>query len=206
MTLGAPESSVTRSAAGTVDGSAISQYLQFVDNRSSRDASPSHEYTADGLRQLSAALAAVASRDNVGGAAWQPRIEEIRTRADAMQRDPSSLQHAQQTREAFVMAASLIDQMRAEAGVSATAGATTGTTGTTDTTSATTGRTSVGADSTRFPTGAANATGAGATRGALQQTAMTIDPSRPMLEQTMRIEHFFALAGDALRAMSGVTR
>jgi hypothetical protein len=201
MTVGAPESSVTRSAAGTVDGSAVSEYLQFVDNRASREASPSHEHTADGLRRLSAALQAVASRDNAGGASWQPRIAEIRMHADVLQQDPTSSQHAQQTREAFVAAASLIDQMRASGGTSATRG-TTATTATTDTT----GRTSATVDSARYPTGAANATGSSVARGSLQQTAMTIDPSRPLLEQTTRIEHFFALAGDALRDMSGVTR
>ncbi len=93
-------------------GGAVTQYLQFVDARSSRTTGVTHDYTADGLRHLAAAIDEVASADTVGGIALAPRIEEIRERADAMQRDPTSTQHALQTREAFTIVSSMIAQMR----------------------------------------------------------------------------------------------
>lgn len=72
---------------------------------------PSHDYTADGLRHVADALEAVRGRApaDVDVAA---RAREIRERADAMQRDPTSTAHALQAREAFVLATSTLRQMR----------------------------------------------------------------------------------------------
>ncbi len=170
----APDTELTGSAAGTLDGTAVNEYLQFVDNRASREANMSHDYTADGLRQLAAALNEVGGADSVGGVALQPRIDEIRERADAMQRSSSSTEHALQTREAFTLAASLIAQMRGSEGAG-------GTTGTSD-------------------------AWAQGNRESLLQAAMAIEPSRALLDQTERIEQFFARAGDALRQLSDTRR
>lgn len=108
----APNTGAEYSAAGTVEGAAVGQYMQFVDARASRAAGVAHEYTADGLRQLAAALRELATGESVGGVDVQPRIDEIRERADAMQQNPTATEHALQTREAFARAASLIGQMR----------------------------------------------------------------------------------------------
>lgn len=124
MVGAAAESSVPRSASGAVDGGAVTQFLQFVENRTSRDANPSHEYTADGLRRLTAALTAVASRDSDGGVALQPRIDEIRDRVDGLTRDSTSTEHARQAREAFTMTAQLIEQMRVTRGANVAGAAT----------------------------------------------------------------------------------
>ncbi len=97
------------------EGSAVAQYLQFVDARASRAAGLAHDYTADGLRQLAAALSEVSAANPVAGVAEEQRIAEIRERADAMQRDPTSTQHALQTREAFIMISSTIAQMSGSA-------------------------------------------------------------------------------------------
>jgi len=102
----------TGGAAGTLSGTAVVSFLQFVDARSSRTAGLAHEYTSDGLRQLAAALNEIADRDSVGGIAVRPRISEIRDRANAMQQNPTSTEHALQTREAFVLASSLMAQMK----------------------------------------------------------------------------------------------
>lgn len=107
-----PNIEVRDSAAGIVAGTAVTEYLQFVDGRSSRVASQAHEYTSNGLRQLAAALDEIAAGDSIGGVALQPRLREIRERADAMQQNPNSNEHALQAREAFVLASSLIAQMQ----------------------------------------------------------------------------------------------
>ncbi len=103
-------------AMTAVAGPAVTQFLGFVDARSSRSANMAHDYTADGLRQLATALGEIAAGDSVGGVAVQPRVDEIKERADAMQRNPNATQHALQTREAFILASSLIAQMNGNAG------------------------------------------------------------------------------------------
>src|SRR5688500_615596 len=57
---------VTTATAGTADGTAttpaaVTDFLRFVERRRATEAmGPEHEYTAEGIRSLSAALAAVA--------------------------------------------------------------------------------------------------------------------------------------------------
>ncbi len=168
MVGSAPATDADRSATGNATGNAVAGYLQYVDNRGARAASPSHEHTADGLRQLAAALDELTTGDQDGGVSVQPRIDEIRERADAMQRNPTSTEHALQAREAFAIAASLIGQMRNNASA-----------------------------------GTANASGGD--QNALQEAAMAIAPSRPLLDQMEQIEQFFGRAGDAVRNMNGST-
>ncbi len=104
-----------RNMDGATEGAAVSQYLQFVDDRSSRASGVAHEYTADGLRRLAAALDERTTTASVGGVDVQPRIAEIRERADAIQQNPTSTEHALQVREAFAIVASLITQMNGAA-------------------------------------------------------------------------------------------
>ncbi len=155
-----PNTAVMGTAAGTLEGTATLDFLRFVDARSSGAASLSHVYTADGLRQLAAALKEIASGDSVGGVALQPRIDEIRDRANAMQQNPTDTDHALQTRKAFNLASSVMMQMQ-------------GNNGRTD------GRLS-----------------------ALQDAAMAIQPSVPLLEQAENIDRFFTQAAQALRTMT----
>ncbi len=178
----APNSELGGSAAGTLDGTAVTQYLQFVDNRASRDAGIAHEYTADGLRQLAAALNEV-SANATSDVAVQPRIDEIRERADAMQNNPTATEHSLQAREAFSLAANLIGQLH----------------GTTDNAS----RGNTGNPAYSGTTGSNAAVG---DQGALQQAAMAIQPSRALLDQRQQVEQFFSHAADALRTMTNQTR
>ncbi len=76
---------------------------------------PSHDYTADGLRHVADALVAVRDRAPAGMDV-NARASEIRERADAMQRDPSATTHALQAREAFLLAAGVLREMRPDAG------------------------------------------------------------------------------------------
>ena len=120
VALDASPAAVTDSAAGTVatamgaDGvpAPVGEFLRFAETRTERDASHAHEYTADGLRRLAGALGAVTDGAAVPGVDVQQRLSEIRQRADALQRDPASTEHALQAREAFVMASALMEQMQ----------------------------------------------------------------------------------------------
>ena len=91
----------------------VSEFVQFVDARSAADAGVAHDYTADGLRRLAGALGAVATGASVSGVDVEQRLTGIRERADAMQRDPASTQHALQAREAALLAGGLLQQMQA---------------------------------------------------------------------------------------------
>lgn len=92
---------------------AVTGFVQFVDDQGAATAAGlSHEYTADGVRRLVGALDALSDRDSASGVALQPRFDEIRQRADAMQQDPTSTEHSRQAREAFVMAAGVMEQMQ----------------------------------------------------------------------------------------------
>lgn len=102
-------------AQGTTDG--VADYLRFVQDNSARtDMENVHEFTADGIRRLSAALRAVVDRDAAGGAAGAgdlgERIEWLRLKADSLQRNPQSSEHAGQARDAFIGAAAMMEQLQ----------------------------------------------------------------------------------------------
>jgi hypothetical protein len=98
--------------AADVDA-AIEDYVRFVADRRARDAiGPKHEYTAEGIRRLAGAISAVAARDSVAVGALEPRVQTLRERADALQRDPSARTHALKTREAFLLAASVLESIQ----------------------------------------------------------------------------------------------
>lgn len=101
------------SAAGQLDNVSgpVSQFVQFAEQGSAANASLSHEYIANGLRQLAAALRDITG-DEASGVQVRPRLDEIEQRADDLQRDPMSTGHALKAREAFLMAASLMGQMQ----------------------------------------------------------------------------------------------
>lgn len=110
---------VTAPAATVGDGSmpeAVSEYLGYVEaNRAAPATGVAHEYAADGLRRLAAALGAVVEGDTVSAVAVEPRLAELRERADAVQRNPEATNHALLASEAFVMAAALTTQIQQSA-------------------------------------------------------------------------------------------
>lgn len=117
-TLGTSASTASNTSGGTIAGiiagPAVSDYLEFVDVPTAQSMNVSHDYTAGGLQQLAAALREVANgSSSVATVALQPRIDEIQERADALQRNENSFEHALQVREAFAVAAGLIGQMTA---------------------------------------------------------------------------------------------
>jgi hypothetical protein len=92
---------------------AIGDFARFVSSRRPRDViGPKHEYTVEGIRRLATAISALAVRDTVAGRALEPRIQALRDRADALQRDPNADTHALKTREAFLLAASVLESIQ----------------------------------------------------------------------------------------------
>src|SRR5918999_921166 len=95
--------------AAEVDA-AIGDFARFVSGQRARDViGPKHEYTAEGIRRVAAAISALAREDTLAGGAVRPRIQALRDRANALQRDPSADTHALKAREAFLFAASILE-------------------------------------------------------------------------------------------------
>lgn len=110
----AGEVAETRSAA-TVEGapSEVNDYLRFVeDNRARDDVSRDHSYTAGGIRHLAGALHALAQQEESERLAVEPRIEHIRARADALERDAEVTTHAGITRDAFTNVADVMEMVQ----------------------------------------------------------------------------------------------
>lgn len=93
---------------------AVTAFEQFAQTGAAAgaDVGVAHQYTSEGLRHLADALAAVTERETVSGTVdVSERLAEIRDRADQMQREPTSSQHALQAREATLLAAALMRQL-----------------------------------------------------------------------------------------------
>ena len=104
------DSTQVRDANAATSMAAVSEFERFVG--ADPEASSSHDYTADGLRKLAAGLEAVAPSGSVAGMDVGMRANEIRVRADSIQRDPSSTTHARQAREGALLAASVLQQIQ----------------------------------------------------------------------------------------------
>ena len=107
-----PGGVVTDSLPGTgMTGSGeVNGFIQFVeDNRARTEMGRDHEFTAEGIRHLAGALGAVATGE---GAALHPRIDSLRQKADSIQRNTQSGQHANQVRDAFTSAVAIMDDLR----------------------------------------------------------------------------------------------
>ena len=104
-----------RGAGATIAGapSEVNDFLRFVeDNRARSEMGRDHEFTADGIRRLAAALGAMAASDTAGAVALRPRVDSLRAQADSLQRNADSGQHSAQTRRAFDRSVSLLDAMQ----------------------------------------------------------------------------------------------
>ena len=84
---------------------AVNQYLLFVAlHEGTAHADRSHDYTADALRRLAAALSALLQLELETGASQRMQVESIYRRAGDLQRDSASLEHAELARGAFTTA------------------------------------------------------------------------------------------------------
>lgn len=93
----------------------VSGFLRFAAERRLKAVGTAHDYTADGVRQLAAALDAVA-RTQAGLPAADARrhIAAMRRLADELQRDAQALEHANRARAAFVAAAQAMEVLQPE--------------------------------------------------------------------------------------------
>ncbi len=74
-----------------------------------------HQYTSSCLDQLAASLEAVVQDPDMAGVDLQAQLEDFRTKADRLVESPdASADHANMTREAFLSAATLLDDLQDE--------------------------------------------------------------------------------------------
>jgi hypothetical protein len=93
--------------------SAIGAYLAYVERPNAQDDfGAQHEYTATAIRRLAAALDAAAARETVSGMSIDTMQTALRQKADALQRDATSAEHARYARDAFVAAATLMSAIQ----------------------------------------------------------------------------------------------
>ena len=115
VTSGVSGGSVAGAAAGTtrdLEG-AVGNFLTFVEeNRARQAAGPTHEFTADGLRRLAAAIAQLSERNAGSADALKAEFNALRAQAESLQRNPQSTEHARYAREAFRTAASLMSALQ----------------------------------------------------------------------------------------------
>jgi hypothetical protein len=84
---------------------AVAAYLTFAQAPAPAEIPPSHDYAADRIRSLAAALETIAASEPM-----RERIQTLRVAADRIQQDPQSLQQADHVRGVFISA---IDVMAA---------------------------------------------------------------------------------------------
>jgi hypothetical protein len=87
-------------------------FRAFLDDQRARaDMGREHEYTAEGVRRLASALGDV-SRNAGMHDQVEPRLDEMRQHADALQREEDSQQHANHARAAFTAGASVMRDLQ----------------------------------------------------------------------------------------------
>lgn len=113
-TVVAPDSPTAAPMAAVTDP-AVEQYTSECTSVSeTRDEmSLEHEYEANCIRLLSAALAAVVERDTVGSTAVQSAMEEYRQRADALEQTPeTSPEHSNMVRDVAISATDVMARVQ----------------------------------------------------------------------------------------------
>ncbi|MBD0324188.1 MAG: hypothetical protein ICV72_12510, partial [Aldersonia sp.] len=93
---------------------AISAFLVFTGASHAATAGPAHDYTATGLRRLSAAMEAIVEQQRVGGREVPELLDAFRRTAREIQEDPAATGHASRVREALIGAATLMAAVQQE--------------------------------------------------------------------------------------------
>ena len=89
---------------------AVDTYIQFVQGTRARNAmAVDHAFTATGIRNLAAALEAIAS---AGGPDVQLELTALREQADALQQDLRATDHADRARELFITLSGLMTSIQ----------------------------------------------------------------------------------------------
>jgi hypothetical protein len=94
---------------------AIQDYSSFVTGQAQPAPGREHEYTAEGIRMLTAALGAFVEQ-NGNDTALRSRFERFRQSAQRLQQDPQSGAHADTVRDVFTSAVDVFESGRVDAG------------------------------------------------------------------------------------------
>jgi hypothetical protein len=110
----APSATATARARNAAAG-AVNDYLSFVERNRARVApDSSHAYTANGVRLLTDALAALAARDTIDARSVRSEVIWLRARADSLYRDWRSrdpVENARHARDALLTVADLVQSL-----------------------------------------------------------------------------------------------
>lgn len=114
------EAAVQDSREGAVGTSgavpaAVQDYAAFANDSAQLATGREHEYTAEGIRRLSAALAAFVDQTGNDPEA-RTHLERFRQSADRLQREPESREHANTVRDVFTSAVDVLESGRIDAG------------------------------------------------------------------------------------------
>jgi hypothetical protein len=109
---------VVAEASGLIGGTesaslppAVDAFTEFVRGTRARDAmAVGHEFTATGIRNLTAALEAIAA---ARGSDVQRELAILREQADVLEQNPSSSDHADRTRAMFITLSGLMAAIQA---------------------------------------------------------------------------------------------
>jgi len=104
------EATPAATTGGTIPA-AVAAFLAFAEAPTGSQVGVGHEYAADGIRRLTAALKAVVDNGPDRPRARE-RFAEFQQKADRIQVDPQSLGHAGQVRDVFTSAAGAISALQ----------------------------------------------------------------------------------------------
>lgn len=101
--------------AGAAVPAAVQDYAAFAGESGQPSMGREHEYTAEGIRRLSAALGAFVEQ-NANDTETRNRFDRFRQAADRLQQDPQSGAHAGTVRDVFTSAVEVFESGRIDAG------------------------------------------------------------------------------------------
>lgn len=113
-TIGAVGTAPARSGPAREPGTsdtqppAVAAFLTFAQAQAAASPGPAHDYAAEGIRRLSAALDAIVETRQVAGDSVRERLEGFQRTADRIQENPEATDHANRVRDAFMGAADLM--------------------------------------------------------------------------------------------------
>ena len=104
----------TAGTAGAAVPAAVQDYVVFANESAQPSVGREHEYTAEGIRRLSAALGAFIER-GADDTETRTRFDRFRQSAERLQQDPQSTEHAGTVRDVFTSAVDVFESGRIDA-------------------------------------------------------------------------------------------
>lgn len=92
---------------------AVDDFISFVQESNAREEMDlDHDYTAEGISLLSAALNDMVNQLGVEDVDMQQKRDNLNRKADQIQQDPASTQHADTIRSAFISSADIMSNLQ----------------------------------------------------------------------------------------------